>query len=201
MHNYTHNKQTNQLFHKFIQPHLKQPQIHFITHSNTFFTFLSHNTLQKHKFHKSNFSKNPFSPLSPSPKPTKHPLPLSFIIQYINQKQHKQFIFLTLTTPNLTLHHFQHQIKHYNHSFTRLTNPKHFKSIPKPYLTKLQITYNKKPHHYNPHFHLFIPLNKSYFTHKPYYITHKQSLQLSPHLTPNQPITQLHLQNLNQNNN
>ncbi|WP_186307321.1 protein rep, partial [Staphylococcus epidermidis] len=120
-----------------------------------------------HKFYKSNLSKNPFSPLSPSPKPTKHPLPLSFIIQYINQKQHKQFIFLTLTTPNLTLHHLQTHIKPYNHSFQNIFNPKKLISPTKPYLTKLQITYNKQPHHYNPHFHLLIPLNKSYFTHKP----------------------------------
>ncbi|WP_313956934.1 protein rep, partial [Staphylococcus capitis] len=123
------------------------------------------------------------------------------MMEYIKEKEDKELMFLRVRRGNVRVEDLEDEIKHYNESFRRLTNPKHFKSIPKPYLTKLQITYNKKPHHYNPHFHLFIPLNKSYFTHKPYYITHKQSLQLSPHLTPNQPITQLHLQNLNQNNN
>ncbi|WP_145439019.1 protein rep, partial [Staphylococcus hominis] len=201
MQNYTHKNQTNQLFKNFIQPHIPHNQIHFLKNSNTFFSFLTHKKFQKNKLYKSNPSNNPFSPLSPSPKPTKHPLPLSLIIQYINQQQHNQFIFFTLTTPNLTHHHLQTQINNYNHPFQNIFKPKKLNPITKPYLTKLHITYNSNPHHYNPHFHLFIPLNKSYFKHTKPYITQKQSLNLSPHLTPISQITQLHLQKINQNTN
>ncbi len=85
------------------------------------------------------------------------------MMQYIKQKEDKQFIFLTLTTPNVTVEHLEDEIKNYNR---RLSNRKHFKSIAKGYVRKLEITYNKKRddyNDYNPHFHVLIAVNKSYF--------------------------------------
>ncbi|MDM6196059.1 protein rep, partial [Staphylococcus aureus] len=89
-------------------------------------------------------------------------LGLSLMMQYIKQKEDKQFIFLTLTTPNVTVEHLEDEIKNYNESFRRLSNRKHFKSIAKGYVRKLEITYNKKRDDYNPHFHVLIAVNKSY---------------------------------------
>ena len=46
-------------------------------------------------------------------------------------------------------------------------------SVIKGYVRKLEITYNKERDDYNPHFHVLIAVNKSYFTDKNYYINQK----------------------------
>ena len=85
-----------------------------------------------------------FFPICAWRKTRKDALGLSLMMQYIKQKEDKQFIFLTLTTPNVTSKHLENEIKRYNASFRRLSNRKHFKSIAKCYVRKLEITYNQK---------------------------------------------------------
>ena len=52
-----------------------------------------------------------------------------------------------------------------------------FKKISKGYVRKLEITYNKERNDYNPHFHVVIAVNKSYFTDKDYYISQSEWLE------------------------
>lgn len=108
--------------------------------------------------------------------------------------------FLTLTTPNVTAEHLESEIKHYNESFRRLSNRKHFKSIAKGYVRKLEVTYNAERDDYHPHFHVLIAVNKSYFTDKRYYISQKEWLNLWRDVTGNPDITQVHVQRVKQNN-
>lgn len=42
------------------------------------------------------------------------------MMQYIKQEEDKQFIFLTLTTPNVTDEHLESEIKNYNHAFQKM---------------------------------------------------------------------------------
>ncbi|MDE9983016.1 protein rep, partial [Staphylococcus pseudintermedius] len=71
----------------------------------------------------------------------------------------------------------------------------------KGYVRKLEITYNKKRDDYNPHFHVLIAVNKSYFTDKRYYINQKKWLELWRSATKDESITQVHVQKIKQNNN
>ena len=134
-------------------------------------------------------------------KARKDALGLSLMMQHIKQTEDKQFIFLTLTTPNVTSEHLENEIEHYNQSFRRLSNRKHFKSIAKGYVRKLEITYNKKRDDYNPHFHVLIAVNKSYFKDTKAYISQKEWLNLWRDATGNPEITQVHIQKVKQNNN
>jgi len=201
MDKYTEKKQRNQVFQKFIKRHVKEGQMDLIRECNTFLSFVADKTLEKQKLHKSNLCKNRFCPVCAWRKARKDALGLSLMMQYIKQKEDKQFIFLTLTTPNVTVEYLEDEIKHYNESFRRLSNRKHFKSIAKGYVRKLEITYNKKRDDYNPHFHVLIAVNKSYFTDKRYYISQKEWLELWRDVTGNQAITQVHVQKVKQNNN
>ena len=201
MDKYTEKKQRNQVFQKFIERHVKEGQMDLIRECNTFLSFVSDKTLEKQKLHKSNLCKNRFCPVCAWRKARKDALGLSLMMQYIKQKEDKQFIFLTLTTPNVTVEHLEDEIKNYNESFRRLSNRKHFKSIAKGYVRKLEITYNKKRDDYNPHFHVLIAVNKSYFTDKRYYISQKEWLNLWRDVTGIDEITQVHVQKIKQNNN
>ncbi|WP_158191053.1 protein rep [Staphylococcus aureus] len=201
MDKYTEKKQRNQVFQKFIKRHVKEGQMDLIRECNTFLSFVADKTLEKQKLHKSNLCKNRFCPVCAWRKARKDALGLSLMMQYIKQKEDKQFIFLTLTTPNVTVEHLESEIKNYNKAFKKMIERKKVKSIIKGYVRKLEITYNQKRDDYNPHFHVLIAVNKSYFTDKRYYISQEEWLELWRDVTGNQAITQVHVQKVKQNNN
>lgn len=201
MDKYTEKKQRNQVFQKFIKRHVKEGQMDLIKGCNTFLSFVADKTLEKQKLHKSNLCKNRFCPMCAWRKARKNALGLSLMMQYIKQSEDKQFIFLTLTTPNVTSEHLESEIKDYNKAFKKMMERKKVKSITKGYVRKLEITYNKKRDDYNPHFHVLIAVNKSYFTDKRYYISQKEWLNLWRDVTGIDEITQVHVQKIKQNNN
>ncbi|KEI47104.1 hypothetical protein L086_0106830 [Staphylococcus epidermidis UC7032] len=61
-------------------------------------------------------------------------LGLSLKMQYIKQEEDKQFIFLTLTTPNVTDEHLESEIKNYIMLFKRCLNAKKVNAITKGYV-------------------------------------------------------------------
>ncbi|WP_049391832.1 protein rep, partial [Staphylococcus epidermidis] len=168
---------------------------------NTFLSFVADRTLEKQKLHKSNLCKNRFCPVCSWRKARKDALGLSLMMQYIKQKEDKQFIFLTLTTPNVTVEHLESEIKNYNKAFKKMIERKKVKSIIKGYVRKLEITYNQKRDDYNPHFHVLIAVNKSYFKDTKAYISQKEWLEMWRDVTGNSEITQVHIQKVKQNNN
>ena len=201
MEKYTEKKQRNQVFQNFIKRHIGENQMDLVENCNTFLSFVTDKSLEKKKLYKSNPCKNRFCPMCAWRKARKDALGLSLMMQHIKQTEDKQFIFLTLTTPNVTSEHLENEIEHYNQSFRRLSNRKHFKSIAKGYVRKLEITYNKKRDDYNPHFHVLIAVNKSYFKDTKAYITQKEWLEMWRDVTGNSEITQVHIQKVKQNNN
>ncbi|WP_113624638.1 protein rep [Staphylococcus aureus] len=186
---------------KFIKRHIGENQMDLVEDCNTFLSFVADKTLEKQKLYKANSCKNRFCPVCAWRKARKDALGLSLMMQYIKQEEKKEFIFLTLTTPNVKATKLESEIKRYNQSFRRLTNRKHFKSIAKGYVRKLEITYNKKRDDYNPHFHVLIAVNKSYFTDKRYYISQQEWLDLWRDVTGISEITQVQVQKIRQNNN
>ena len=201
MDKYTEKKQRNQVFQKFIKRHVKEGQMDLIRECNTFLSFVADKTLEKQKLHKSNLCKNRFCPVCAWRKARKDALGLSLMMQYIKQKEDKQFIFLTLTTPNVTVEHLESEIKNYNKAFKKMIERKKVKSIIKGYVRKLEITYNQKRDDYNPHFHVLIAVNKSYFKDTKAYISQKEWLERWRDVTGNSEITQVHIQKVKQNNN
>lgn len=201
MEKYTEKKQRNQVFKKLIERHIGDNQMDLVENCNTFLSFVTDKTLEKKKLYKSNPCKNRFCPVCAWRKARKDALGLSLMMQYVKQEESKSFIFLTLTTPNVTAEHLESEIKHYNESFRRLSNRKHFKSIAKGYVRKLEVTYNAERDDYHPHFHVLIAVNKSYFTDKRYYISQKEWLELWRDVTGISEITQVKVQKIRQNNN
>lgn len=201
MEKYTEKKQRNQVFQKFIKRHIGENQMDLVEDCNTFLSFVADKTLEKQKLYKANSCKNRFCPVCAWRKARKDALGLSLMMQYIKQQENKEFIFLTLTTPNVQNEQLEDEIKHYNKSFKKMVERKKVKSIIKGYVRKLEITYNKKRDDYNPHFHVLIAVNKSYFTDKRYYISQQEWLDLWRDVTGISEITQVQVQKIRQNNN
>ena len=201
MEKYTEKKQRNQVFQKFIKRHIGENQMDLVEDCNTFLSFVADKTLEKQKLYKANSCKNRFCPVCAWRKARKDALGLSLMMQYIKQQEKKEFIFLTLTTPNVQSEQLENEIKHYNKAFKKMVERKKVKSILKGYVRKLEITYNKKRDDYNPHFHVLIAVNKSYFTDKRYYISQQEWLDLWRDVTGISEITQVQVQKIRQNNN
>ena len=201
MEKYTEKKQRNQVFQKFIKRHIGENQMDLVQDCNTFLSFVADKTLEKQKLYKANSCKNRFCPVCAWRKARKDALGLSLMMQYIKQQEKKEFIFLTLTTPNVMSEELENEIKHYNNSFRKLIKRKKVGSVIKGYVRKLEITYNKKRDDYNPHFHVLIAVNKSYFTDKRYYVSQQEWLDLWRDVTGISEITQVQVQKIRQNNN
>ncbi|HCY0619169.1 TPA: protein rep [Staphylococcus aureus] len=201
MEKYTEKKQRNQVFQKFIKRHIGENQMDLVEDCNTFLSFVADKTLEKQKLYKDNSCKNRFCPVCAWRKARKDALGLSLMMQYIKQQENKEFIFLTLTTPNVMCEELENEIKRYNNSFRKLIKRKKVGSVIKGYVRKLEITYNKKRDDYNPHFHVLIAVNKSYFTDKRYYISQQEWLDLWRDVTGISEITQVQVQKIRQNNN
>ena len=158
---------------------------------NTFMMMVADETLENKKQHKGNSCKNRFCPICAWKKARKDALALSVMMAYLKQEEKKEFIFLTLTAPNVPAEELNDEIKHYNHSFKKLMERKEVRSIVKGYARKLEITYNEERDDYHPHFHVLIAVNKSYFTDKDYYISRDRWLELWKQVTKNPLITQV----------
>ncbi|WP_432372377.1 protein rep [Staphylococcus chromogenes] len=201
MDKYTEKKQRNQVFQNFIERHIGENQMELVKECNTFLSFVADKTLEKKKLYKANPCKNRFCPMCAWRKARKDALGLSLMMQYVKQVEQKEFIFLTLTTPNVNSSDLEDEIKRYNYAFQKMFKRKHINTISKGYVRKLEVTYNKDRDDYNPHFHVLIAVNRSYFTDKRYYISQKEWLELWRDVTGNEDITQVHVQKIRQNNN
>ena len=112
-------------------------------------------------------------------------------MQYLREEENKDFVFLTLTAPNVKGEELDDEIKHYNQSFQRLMQRKEVKNAVRGYVRKLEVTYNKERDDYHPHFHVILVVDKQYFNNKKQYIKRDRWLELWQKSTKNNLITQV----------
>lgn len=191
MEKYTQKKLRNQLLQTLIGKHVSDKSFERIKECNTFLFMVADKTMEKTKLHRSNNCDNRFCPICAWKKSRKNALKISVLMQYLREEENKEFVFLTLTAPNVKAEELDYEIKHYNKSFQRLMQRKEVKSAVKGYVRKLEVTYNKERDDYHPHFHVILVVNKSYFTDKNYYISRDRWLELWQKSTKNNLITQV----------
>ena len=191
MEKYTQKKLRNQLLQTLIGKHVSDKSFERIKECNTFLFMVADKTMEKTKLHRSNNCDNRFCPICAWKKSRKNALKISVLMQYLREEENKEFVFLTLTAPNVKAEELDDEIKHYNKSFQRLMQRKEVKSAVKGYVRKLEVTYNKERDDYHPHFHVILAVNKSYFTDKNYYISRDRWLELWQQSTKNNLITQV----------
>lgn len=191
MEKYTEKKLKNQLLQTLVSKHVTEKTLERIKECNTFLFMVADKSMEKTKLHRSNNCEHRFCPVCAWKKARKNALKISVLMQYLKAEESKEFIFLTLTAPNVPADELNHEIKHYNQSFKRLIERKEVKSVVKGYVRKLEVTYNKERDDYHPHFHVVLAVNKSYFTDKNYYISRDRWLELWQKSTKNPLITQV----------
>ena len=196
MENYTVKKVKNQELFEFLTSHMTQSNLFNIFNCGSFISFFADETLEKKKVNKSNFCKNRFCPLCAWRKAKKDSLKISILLKYIQEELGYEFIFLTLTAPNVKGSDLSDEIKKYNENFKKLTKRKEVLKITKGYVRKLEVTYNAERDDYHPHFHVMIAVNKSYFKSRDY-IKKKQWLELWKECMNDSSITQVDIRKMN----
>jgi len=165
--------------------------LELVKECNTFMMMVADENMENKKQHRGNTCKNRFCPICAWKKSRKDALALSVMMAYLKQEEKKEFIFLTLTAPNVPANELNDEIKHYNESFQRLMQRKEVKNIVKGYARKLEITYNEERDDYHPHFHVLIVVDKNYFNNSWSYIKRDRWLELWQQVTKNPTITQV----------
>ncbi|WP_432643761.1 protein rep, partial [Clostridium perfringens] len=64
--------------------------------------------------HKGSFCKNRFCPMCSWRLACKDSLEISILMEHLRVEENKDFIFLTLTTPNVSAEKLEEEIKKYN---------------------------------------------------------------------------------------
>ena len=215
----TDKKLKNPKFSNYIEPLITKKNIERIKDCGTFLELLGDLEMENKKIHTANFCGNRFCPMCSWRVSCKDSLEISILMEHLRCEENKEFIFLTLTTPNVKGDSLEEEIKKYNKSFEKLMKRKEVKAIFKGYIRKLEVTYQKEkyitkelwkikkdyykkkglsigdlePNYdtYNPHFHVVIAVNKSYFKDVKYYISRERWLELWQLSTGDKSITQV----------
>ena len=218
----------NPKFSDYIKPFLSQKMNLRIIDCGTFLELLGDFEMENRKINKANFCKNRFCPMCSWRLACKDSLEISILMEHLRCEENKEFIFLTLTTPNVKGGSLEEEIKKYNKAFKKLMERKEVKNIVKGYIRKLEVTYQKEqyitkdlwkrkkdyyekrglsigdlePNYdtYNPHFHVVIAVNKSYFNQTTQYISRERWLELWQLSTGDKSITQVDVKKAKANN-
>lgn len=222
-------KMSGQTYIKYIVKHVSKSNYEEnISVCGHFVVFLGDRTMEKLKLKEGNFCKNRFCPMCAWRQAKKDSLKISIIMQYLKQELNKDFIFLTLTTPNVQDFELEDEIKKFNNAFKKLMKRTEVLKITKGYIRKLEVTYdkhetitkelyNKKKNYYdnrglsvgdpnptyntyNPHFHVIIAVNKTYFTDTKQYINQDRWLDLWREATGDNTIMQVNVKKIRANN-
>lgn len=90
------------------------------------------------------------------------------IVEEANRQYKPAWIFLTLTVKNVEGDHLKQTITDMMQGFRKLFQYKKVKSGTLGFFRALEITKNHEENTYHPHFHVLIPVKRSYFTGKSY---------------------------------
>lgn len=196
---YEPKKNNNLKMMKFIRGHVTHKHLLLIRKCSTFMKFISETAedMSSKKLVLCDSCRNRFCSICAWRKSRKDSFKIGTLLEVIRLEEKKEFIFLTLTTPNIKSYDVNDMIKHFNKSFELLMKRKQVKAVVKGYIRKLEMTYNEERNDYNPHFHVLLAVNKSYFTDTKQYINHKTWLNLWREATGMDEITQVDVRKVN----
>lgn len=192
----TEKKKKNPKFSSYIEPLVSKKLTERIKECGDFLQMLSDLSLENSKLHRASFCGNRFCPMCSWRVACKDSLEISILMEHLRKEENKEFIFLTLTVPNVKGDELDSSIKKYNKSFKKLMERKEVQNIVKGYIRKLEVTYNSDKTSdsydtYHPHFHVVLAVNKSYFKKQDLYINHDRWLNLWREATGDFSITQV----------
>lgn len=216
---YSEKKSLNRKAGDYLEKHLSVPSIARIDSCHDFMRFLTTEKLDKRRLELANSCGNRFCPICTWKTARKDAIKLSIMSQAIAVKEKQEFIFLTLTSPNVSEENLHAEIDKFNKAISKLFRRKNVAKAIKGYVRKLEVTtdqekyitdelFSRKENYfkarglavgdanpqyntYNPHVHIILSVKNSYFTDKNYYISQAEWLEMWRSCMQDDRITQV----------
>lgn len=178
--------------------HFTEKTIERINNCATFLQSVSNFDRNRSKIVKANRCMNRFCPICMATKARKEAYMLLIILKFLSCAKGYEFIFLTLTVPNVAGDELVRELDEQYLALKRLIQRKEFKAISKGFIRKTEITYNQKRNDFHPHIHMLIAVNKSYFTEKNLYVSQHKWQEIWKKCKKDNSITQVHVKKANE---
>lgn len=179
-------------------PHFTEKTIERINNCATFLQSVSNFDRNRSKIVKANRCMNRFCPICMATKARKEAYMLLIILKFLSCAKGYEFIFLTLTVPNVTGNELVRELDEQYLALKRLIQRKEFKAISNGFIRKTEITYNQKRNDFHPHIHMLIAVNKSYFTEKSLYVSQHKWQEIWKKCKKDNSITQVNVKKANE---
>lgn len=225
---YTPKKDLNRKAANYMEKHMNVKSIVRFETCSDFMRFLTTQALDKKRLENSNSCGNRFCPICTWKTAKKDAIKLSIMLDAVKELEAKEFIFLTLTAPNCTGEELSSEIDRFNQAISKLFRRRNVERVVKGYIRKLEVTtdqeqyitaksYKRKqvyfdkrglkegdpnPQYntYNPHVHIILAVNKSYFTSRDY-IDRDQWLTMWKSCMDDERITQVDIRKIRNSEN
>ena len=167
---------------------------------SNYFTVVADRTLQKSKIVKAIRCRDKFCPVCQKIKSTKNALAIEAMYNYLKDTTKLNYLFITLTAPNIKGNELNKELLSYSKSFERMLKTKKLLKINKGYIAKLEITYNFEEDTYHPHYHILMAVPNRYFKNSDLYIKQDEWLEIWQKAKRDKSITQVDVRKVQNKN-
>ena len=224
---YTPKKDLNRKAADYIEKHITVKSINRFETCSSWIHFLTNGAMDIKKVARSNRCGNRFCPICTWSTAKKDAIKISVMMEAVKEIERKEFLFLTLTAPNCAGEDLSEEINKFNKAVKRLFERRNVQRIVKGYIRKLEVTtdqeklitekmYKRKKEYfdmrgykigdanpqyntYNPHLHVIVVVNKSYFNMPSEFISKAEWLAMWKECMNDSSITQVDVKKVTAN--
>lgn len=226
---YTPKKDLNRKAANYIEKHLTIKSVVRFETCSSWMHFLTDGEMSVKRLHATDACGNRFCPICTWKTAKKDAIKISVMLDAVKELEGKEFLFLTLTSPNCTGEELPYEIDRFNKAVSKLFRRRNVERIVKGYIRKLEVTTDQEPfiteelykrkkryfdmrgykvgqanpqyNTYNPHVHIIAVVNKSYFNKPSEHISKEQWLEMWQECMEDKNITQVDARKVRANGN
>lgn len=216
---YTSKKDLNRKATAYIEKHVTVKSVVRFETCSDYLSFLTNGEMSVKRLHKTNSCENRFCPICTWKTAKKDAIKLSVMLDAVKEIEGKEFLFLTLTSPNCTGEELREELDRFNKAVSKLFRRRNVARVVKGYVRKIEVTtdqeqyitekaYKRKKDYfvmrglkvgdpnptfnsYNPHVHAIVVVNKSYFNMPNDFISKEEWLKMWQECMEDKSITQV----------
>ena len=203
----------------YLEKHVTVKTINRYETCSSWMHFLTNGAMNVVRLFKCNSCGNRFCPICIWKTASKDAIKISILVEAIKEIERKEFLLLTLTAPNCTGEELKSEIDRFNKAINLLFKRRNVSRVVKGYIRKIEVTtdqekyiteklYKRKKNYfdmrglkvgdanpqydtYNPHVHIIVVVNKSYFNMPSEFISNAEWLKMWQECMKDNSITQV----------
>lgn len=216
---YTPKKDLNRKATAYIEKHVTVKSVVRFETCSDYLSFLTNGEMSVKRLHKTNSCENRFCPICTWKTAKKDAIKLSVMLDAVKEVEGKEFLFLTLTSPNCTGEKLSEELDRFNKAVSKLFRRRNVARVVKGYVRKIEVTTDQEQYimekafkrkkdyfemrglkvgdpnptynTYNPHVHAIVVVNKSYFNKASDFISKEEWLKMWQECMEDKSITQV----------